>query len=491
MRARRGDTTSVEVKRASGGLPHLADTICAFANMPGGGSIILGVDESSGSFDVTGLDDVAAAESGLVATARQSVSPSPHITTETHTLDGRVVLVAHVAPLRIVDKPATTGGRAYLRQSDGDYTMQEHELRMLEVAKLHADEQVDYDLQPARGRSIDDLLPEAVSAYLHTTRERDQRLRSLDDDKILRTTSVVTADGVPTLAGLYALGMYPQGHYPGLTVTAAVQLPESGGNVRNQNLEDFTGPLPVLLEDLLAWVRRNLGTVQRYREDGHMESVAEIPLNAVRELIGNALVHRDLGPNTLGVGKSIQVRLTPRNLFVLSPGGLRGVSLAQLESEDHAQAAVNQRVYQMAKKLTTSDGASIIEGEGGGLREVYDAARRHGLPRPQLHDTGVQFKALLWRPTSQTPHSGTPPAASAAQRSKATPQTSAPTVHEAKVLEVLRLHSPLRLEDLAVQTGLTTSQLRYALRLPLAEGLVAMQGGQGRKGTRYVMNNDA
>jgi len=38
---------------------------------------------------------------------------------------------------------------------------------------------------------------------------------------------------------------------------------------------------------------------------------------------------------------------------------------------------------------------------------------------------------------------------------------------------------------------LTTSQLRYALRLPLAEGLVAMQGGQGRKGTRYVMNNDA
>ncbi|WHF24662.1 hypothetical protein QJS66_11135 [Kocuria rhizophila] len=28
--------------------------------------------------------------------------------------------MGHVAPLRIVDKPATTGGRAYLRQSDGD-----------------------------------------------------------------------------------------------------------------------------------------------------------------------------------------------------------------------------------------------------------------------------------------------------------------------------------------------------------------------------------
>ena len=38
-------------------------------------------------------------------------------------------------------------------------------------------------------------------------------------------TNVLTAAGEPTLAGLYTLGTYPQGQYPALTVTAAVQLP--------------------------------------------------------------------------------------------------------------------------------------------------------------------------------------------------------------------------------------------------------------------------
>ena len=81
------------------------------------------------------------------AKAQQVVSPCPQIVTQTLTTDEEQVLVAHVVPLRTVDKPAVVDGRAYLRQSDGDYVMQEHELRMIEVAKLHVEEQVSYDLQ--------------------------------------------------------------------------------------------------------------------------------------------------------------------------------------------------------------------------------------------------------------------------------------------------------------------------------------------------------
>ncbi|WP_420176093.1 ATP-binding protein [Luteococcus sp. OSA5] len=489
MRARRGDTTSIEVKRATGGVPVMPETLAAFANMPNGGTVILGIDEAGGRFDVVGVHDIAALEAGLVSIARQTVQPAPHLDFQTFHVDGRPVLVAHVAPLRIADKPATVGGRSYLRQADGDYEMHPHELRMLEVAKLHSDEQVNYDLARAIGRGRADLDADLVADYLDSVRRHDRRLRDLTDDQILQMTSVLNASGEPTVAGLYSLGTYPQGQYPALTVTAAVQLAGGEGQARNRNLQDFTGPIPVLLEDVLAWVENNLDTVHRYRSDGHMEEISELPLNAVRELVANALVHRDLGPSTLGTGKQIQIRLTAKSFFIQSPGGLRGVSLAQLVSVEHAQAAVNQRLYQIAKRLTTSDGASVIEGEGGGIREVFRSVQDRGLPRPQLFDTGVQFKALLWRPRSDVETAPRPVVEAPADRlpvESASLQSTAPTRNEPLVLRMLRTSpNPLTIHELVDGTGLTIGQVRYALSQPLRDGLVVMDGQQGSRSTRY------
>ena len=54
LRRHGGDPTTLEVKRSHDALPHnIATTICAFANMPDGGTIILGVDEKT-NFSITG-----------------------------------------------------------------------------------------------------------------------------------------------------------------------------------------------------------------------------------------------------------------------------------------------------------------------------------------------------------------------------------------------------------------------------------------------------
>ena len=151
MRTRRGDGTSIEVKRATGGVPQMTETLCAFANMPDGGTVIFGVDEGDGEFSVVGVPNIAELEAGIASMARTAVRPAPQIDFQTITLDAQPVVIAHIAPLPLAEKPARVAGRAFLRQADGDYAMHPHEERMLEVARLHADEQVDYDL--ARPRS--------------------------------------------------------------------------------------------------------------------------------------------------------------------------------------------------------------------------------------------------------------------------------------------------------------------------------------------------
>ncbi|MHA3723665.1 ATP-binding protein [Leucobacter sp. HY1910] len=515
LRVHRGDTTSVEVKRAAGGVPEAAaSTICAFANMPEGGVMLLGIDEAS-NFTVVGVADPAAMEAGIVNQARSAIDPAPHLDTYSVAVDGKQVVVVEVTPLRLADRPAVYQGRAYLRQADGDFVMHEHELRMIEVEKALLQTPDNYDLQPVPGVTAEDLVPELVAQYLSAARSRDRRLSERTDAEILRRTGVVTASGEPTLAGLYALGDYPQGQYPSLTVTAAVQLPSNDRGERTRDLKHFTGPVPVLLDELMVWCEQNIVATRFYRADGHMGERPQLPLSAVRELLANALVHRDLSPNTLGIGKQVQVRLTPRALFIVSPGGLRGVSLEQLESEDHAQAAVNQRLYGIAQKLRTADDAFVIEGEGGGIREVFRAASEYGLPTPSLTNTGVQFKATLWLPVAgELPRDATPrpsgvaahtaaettaqsPATKGAQEPGPAVQRVDPDRHEpqrpaiqgggndAAVLAAIARAGEVTVKELQLALGLTVGQVRYSLNKALRSGEVEMVGGQGRKRTVY------
>lgn len=490
LRERGFDSTEIEVKAARGGLPeNLGQTLSAFANMPDGGTLILGVDEKSG-FTPVGVD--AEVEAGIASLARNGVVPSPHLDFYPFTFKSDnnplTVLVVAVRGLSIVDRPARYKGQAYLRQSDGDYRMNDAEQRMVEVAKLHAEEQVLYDEAPVAHTSIDDLDPTYLETYLSNVRAESRRLAGFAPEKILRAKGLLTAEGQLTLAGLYALGSYPQGVRPALTVTAAVQLPEGSG-ARTRNRRDFDGPLPDLLNDLVAWCAQNLPREQRYRQDGHMVDVPLVPLQAVREFVANALVHRDLGPGTLGQGKSVQIRVTPKALFIESPGGLRGLSVEQLKALEHAQAAVNQRLYDAAKYLRTPGGERLIEGEGGGIQEGFAAMAQAGLRPPQLINSGVKFKVILWFDRAE-PVAQVPP--EPVEIALVVPQVVESQVKLRKnspyIVDALRRDGELSAPELAEQLGLSLAQVRYALRPLLESRYVVMVGGQGSHSTVYALN---
>lgn len=79
MRNRRGEMPGVEVKSAAGGLPDsITETMSAFANLPGGGLIILGLDEATG-FRPTRLKDAGGLAGGIASRARQSFQPEIHV----------------------------------------------------------------------------------------------------------------------------------------------------------------------------------------------------------------------------------------------------------------------------------------------------------------------------------------------------------------------------------------------------------------------------
>lgn len=469
MRIHGGDLNQVEVKRGSGGIPNLANTLCAFGNLSGGGTIIIGLDENQ-DFAVVGVTDAAAVHQAIAAQARKAIDPPLTVGINTVDVNGKAVVVTEVAGLPVSLRPCKAGGRAYLRQADGDYLMSPQEEQQL----LAARDRPRFDATPVAGTSVKDLDPELLAPYVSSVRNSSRRLQNVDEVTLLRRRGVLDAisDNV-TLAGLYALGEYPQQFAPSLSVTAAV-VNAPGSPDRLVDLAHFDGPIPDLLDSSMQWLRRNLRTGIRVRPDGHNVDHPEFPLSALREVIANALVHRDLSPHTQS--KRVEIRLRPDRLVIDSPGGLWGLS-RELLGKPGGKSAVNEHLYDICRIVKTPSGERVIEGEGGGLGEAQRALAEWPADPPLFVDRAVGFTVMLMRPDTHTPPIKTPGVFPVGAGSDPT----------SRIIAVLR-EGELDRGAISSRAGLTFAQTKYALGKLTRAGKVKMNGGVGSHSTTYALS---
>lgn len=387
LELRGGDTTSIEAKTFSEYSPEqLGPTLSAFANKPGGGTILLGVSERDG-ISVVGVDDVDDLLKRAANQARNGFRPPIRVDVHAIDLDGKTIGVVNVEGADVNEKPVRwlKDKKAYLRQYDGDYQMSPSEEQML-VLRHH---RPNADVQAVPGSSLRDLDPNLVTRYLSSVRETTPRLVNDSDEAVLFFTGVVAdrENEELSVAGLYALGEYPQRLLPHLTLTAAV---EGSGDVRAVNRRDFTGSLPVILDDVLEWVAQNVESRQVVTRDGNGLTDYTVPLLAAREVISNALVHRDLSEASRG--KGIDLRITRDGFRLTNPGGLWGITVDRLGTGDHP--AVNERLYQICRNVEGRSGR-VIEAMGTGIREVRRSLREAGMAEPRFYDNGVSFTVLF------------------------------------------------------------------------------------------------
>ncbi|NNH70031.1 ArsR family transcriptional regulator [Nocardia uniformis] len=466
LRAAGGDRVDVEVKSAAGGLPQsLTSTLSALANLPGGGTIILGLDERTG-FRPVPLGDVHCLKQGLGTKAR-SFTPPVRILVEDGTVDDEPVVVVRVHECDRSAKPCRVAatGTAYLRSYDGDFAMSELE----EQAFLASRHPPLFDRQSVAGATLSDLDSELVQGFVRSVRDRDPRGlgRFADDPELLLRAGVLDADRRPTIAGILALGLHPQQWFPRFVIQASAESqPGDPPEVRARNQTTITGPIPRMLDEALGWARRTFGTAIVTADDGTVHDRSEYPLIAFRELIGNALVHRDLDHWSMGM--AIEVRLRRDRLVITNPGGLYGITVERL-GRDAVTSARNARLVAICQHVRSPDtGARVIEALASGLSIVTESLEEAALPPANYVDAGIRFTAVLY-------HSARKPLLS--------PKLNAT---EQKIYDALVI-GPRTVNELESALTLSAPNIRKALRGLRAAGLVEQQGGRG-KPTVYRRN---
>lgn len=386
-----------EVKTAHGGCPEkLYDTISSFSNQNSGGTFVFGLDEKA-HFKKVGVYDAQDLQKKVMEYCEQMtpvVRPLFTVCDE----DGMVFVSAEIPPIDIADRPCfkTAKGRlhgSYIRVGDADKPMTEYEVYSYEAfRKKYRD-----DIRPVERASIKSLDQVKLNEYLARKQSQRPNLANTPIDQQYELTGI-TREGELTMAALLLFGVYPQAYYPQLSIIATrvpsneMGVVDAAGN-RFTDSKRIEGTLPDMLDGALAFVRTNMRIATKIdAKTGARVDVPQYPMDAVRETILNALVHRDYSFHTEGM--PIQLIMYTDRMEIVNPGGLYGrLTIDQL---GNMQPDTRNPVL-----VTAMETLGKTENRYSGIPTIRYAMNKLGLPAPQFEDLRGKFTVVLYNKAAE------------------------------------------------------------------------------------------
>lgn len=478
MKTAHTDLSGYEIKDASGGFPDsVVMSMTAFANTSGG-VVILGISEKT--FHPTRIN-VKTLQAALSQAARERIYPplSPEILLLHY--ENQPVIVANVPEQDLKLKPSYVkrygrAGGSYIRTGDGDYRMTLYEIdRFMENQYRVARN----DIATVPDATTADLDNRLLHSWLDTQRGGGfGGTETMSDERLMINRRVATydTDGTlrPTVAGLLALGEFPQKFYPRLNIVFTAFPATDKGTLDNGkrfvDSENIDGPIPVMLSNTLRAVARNMrhGAVM----DGALRRDApEYPLDAVREAVANALMHRDYSPDSQGA--PVRVEMYANRLEVINPGGLFGSMTVDMLATDGGTQSRNQFLSRILEDVPFIDAAGrsghVVENRGTGYEIIENALNREGMAPPVVKSTLDEFRLIITERATTQNESITP---------------SGKDKREA-VLAYLATVSEAGSTQIARATGISLRTVRETLARLVEDGLIVPLGAPTSPKRRY------
>lgn len=387
--AARGEGSELEFKRTTGELREGLQTLCAMLNAKGG-RVLFGVDRK-GRIEGQGVSEQTRHE---IAASFQRFEPPAHVDIERVKLArGNEVLALRVeANAEYV--PFTFAGVPYERVGNTTRKMPQARYEALLLKRGHAKSR--WENQPAEGVQLEDLDREEI---LRT------RAAAIEQRRITAATSADVGDildrlglrldgritnAAQVLYGTKFLPYYPQcllkmGRFRGTKITGDIL------DNKQEHLHAFAA-----VQEGMAFLDRTLPLSARFqkmtRYDAaqiNREDRLPIPPDGMREILLNAIIHRDYST----ASGYVAIAIFDDRVEIQSTGRLLpSITLPEL-STAHTSHLRNPLIAGAFHRT------GAVETWGRGTNEVIDACRKHGVEPPIFSErTGmllVTFRAAI------------------------------------------------------------------------------------------------
>jgi len=353
---------------------------CAALANEGGGRMILGVADPRprrvvGSQAFTNLERTKA---GLVERLRLRVEADA-----LEHPDGRVVVFS--VPSRPIGFPIAYQGAYWMRAGEDLVPMTPDQLK-----RIFGEGGPDFSAELCRGATLADLAPAAIQRFREkwVRKSRNRALAEMSDEQLLSDAELLV-DGVATYAALVLFGTRRALGRHLAQAEVIFEYRSSAASIAWSHRKDYREGFFLFDDDL--WNGINVhNDVQAFRDGLFVWDIRTFNEDAVREVILNAVSHRDYR-----LAGSVFVRQYPRELEVVSPGGLPpGITT---ENIVWRQAPRNRRIAEALARC------GLVERSGQGMDRMFEECIKESKATPEFTGTDDYQVSVTLRGEVQDP----------------------------------------------------------------------------------------
>lgn len=351
----------------------IIDTLVAMANCVGG-TVIVGIQEK----EIVGVSDGQQICNRIMDIAL-SLTPGLIIgVPKVSKIDGKSLIVVDIP--KGLPHVYAYQGRYLQRNGAINQPITPTNLRQLMLRRG----EYSFEAEIAHNTTLDDIDWEQAEKYAKQLKGTSNH--STQDILHQRGCLIKQEDHyLPTHAGILIFGKAPQQVIRSSEITAVRFAGETMSDTFSR--QDITGTLPQQIQRAETFLIDHLRKSVKLNDKMQREEGYEYPMEAVRELIVNAVAHRDYSIQ----GDNIRLFMYSNHMEVHSPGSLPGpMTIENLKDERFSR---NPVIVQILSDM------GFIERLGYGVDRVIQLMQAQGYETPQFVNNANGFKVSLSKKT--------------------------------------------------------------------------------------------
>jgi ATP-dependent DNA helicase RecG len=364
---KQGENERVEFKSSFN--DEIIISLVAFANTKGG-VVYVGIDDNGTISGVhIGKETIAQWVNEVKNKTAPSVIPDAELI---EAVEGKLVALSiQEYPV----KPVSFRGKYYKRIKNAN-----HQLQVSEVVNMHLQSlNTSWDAYPDPMHTLADISIEKITLSMERLRNRGLTITETSLDFLVKNDLV--REDKPTHA---AYLLFKKKH----SISTTIELGRFQDAITIKDTSRSQADLIAQVDDVMSFVKKHMTVALIITGEVENKQQWQYPLEAIREIVLNMIIHRDYRANADSV-----VKIFDDKIEFYNPGKLPDeISVEDLFKNNYKSSPRNKSIAEFFKNI------GLIEKYGSGIGRIINYFKESNLPLPKFENHSGGFLVTVYAP---------------------------------------------------------------------------------------------